>query len=125
MASNSLIRVAVGRARPDAGLGHASFSGFQGAALKSGFPSNHVAASFALVTPFAQQYGMPWLYGVAAASAFGRTQTRQHWLSDTAGGAVIGYAMGSLLLDQQRASQTSYIPRLMVGRSKVSAEWDF
>ena len=125
LAGNALVRATVGRARPDSGLGNTSFSGFQSAALKSGFPSNHVAASFALVTPFAQQYSMPWLYGVAAASAFGRVQGRQHWLTDTVAGGVMGYAMGSLLLDQQRASRPSKVPRFLIGRSSIGAEWDF
>ena len=87
-------RYVMGRSRPTDGLGNTHFGGFRSGAWQSGFPSNHVAVAFALATPFAQQHDMPWLYGVAAATAFGRVQKRQHWVSDTVAGAAMGYAIG-------------------------------
>jgi membrane-associated phospholipid phosphatase len=125
LAGNTALRYAVGRARPDQNLGSSSFSGFNSGALQSGFASNHVGVAFALVTPFAQQYSMPWLYGLASLTALGRVQQRQHWVSDTVAGGVLGYAMGSLLLDQQRAMPARGQPRIALGLQSVSATWDF
>jgi len=115
-------RYVIGRARPTDGQGNTHFSGFNGSAWQSGFPSNHVAVAFALVTPFAQQHDMPWLYGLAAATAFGRVQKRQHWVSDTVAGAAMGYAIGSLLTEQERGDKGM---RLSVTPQSVSANWTF
>ncbi len=118
---NFATRYAVGRARPTQGQGNASFDGFASGASQSGFASNHVALAFALATPFAQQHDMPWLYGLAAASTFGRVQKREHWVSDTVAGALLGYAIGSMLTDQQKPSGI----RLSVTPQSVVAHWAF
>ncbi len=118
---NFATRYAVGRARPTQGQGNASFDGFASGASQSGFASNHVATAFALVTPFAQQHDMPWLYGLAAASSFGRVQKREHWVSDTVAGAFLGYAIGSMLTDQHKQSGM----RLSVTPQSVEANWAF
>jgi membrane-associated phospholipid phosphatase len=115
-------RFATGRARPYQGLGNSNFDGPGSGSFKSGFPSAHTAVAFALATPFAQQYDMPWLYGVAAASAFGRVQKREHWLSDTVAGAFVGYAIGSMLSDQQMGRSGV---RLDVTPNSVVANWAF
>lgn len=118
------LRYAVGRARPTDSLGSASFSGFSRNALKSSSPPTHTALAFALVTPFAQQYNQPWLYGLAAASAFGRVQQREHWVSDTIGGALLGYGIGTLLGDQQDQAAKRRVA-LSVTPSSVAATWQF
>jgi PAP2 superfamily/Exopolysaccharide biosynthesis protein YbjH len=115
-------RYVMGRSRPTDGLGNTHFGGFKSSAWQSGLPSNHVAVAFALATPFAQQHDMPWLYGVAAATAFGRVQKRQHWVSDTVAGAAMGYAIGSLLTEQERGDKGM---RLSVTPQSVSASWAF
>lgn len=124
VAANLGLRYVVGRARPQDGLGHAQFDGFNRGALKSGFASNHTAMAFALVTPFAQQTNNPWLYGLAAAAGFGRVQKREHWVSDAVGGALLGYTIGSLL-SQQQLNPHSGGPRLGLGPRSVHAQWDF
>jgi len=118
---NLATRFAVGRARPTQGQGNATFDGFTSNASESGFASNHVATAFALVTPFAQQHDMPWLYGLAATTSFGRLQKREHWVSDTVAGAFLGYAIGSMLTDQHRQSGM----RLNVTTQSVEANWAF
>ena len=119
---NSATRYVVGRARPRQELGSSTFNGFTSSALQSGFASNHVSVAFALVTPFAQRHDMPWLYGVAAASAFGRVQKRDHWISDTVAGALLGYGIGSLVNDQN-PEKTGM--RLSVTPQSVMANWTF
>jgi membrane-associated phospholipid phosphatase len=120
--ANLLTRFAIGRSRPFEEKGSGSFNGFTSEAVQSGFASNHVAIAFALATPFAQRHDMPWLYGLAAATAFGRVQQREHWASDTAAGAMMGYAIGSLLTNQSTDSRRL---QLNVTPQSVAAKWTF
>ena len=123
LGTNALTKYVVGRARPLNDLGAGQFDGFQASAAQSSFASNHVAIAFALATPFAQAYDQPWLYGLAATTAVGRLQSREHWLSDTVVGGLMGYAIGTLSYEQQKAS--SKVPRLSVSDRAVTAHWSF
>jgi membrane-associated phospholipid phosphatase len=120
---NLLTKYAVGRARPSDELGNSSFNGFTSSAAQSSFASNHVALAFALATPFAQQYDNPWLYALAATSALGRVQSREHWFSDTLAGGLMGYAIGSITFESQHGSKRSL--RLSATTQSVSANWSF
>jgi membrane-associated phospholipid phosphatase len=103
----------VGRARPDENRGSWTRVGDGESRANSAFPSGHSAVAFAAVTPFAQEYDAPWLYGVAAVSSMGRVAGRKHWVSDTVAGGIIGYATGTLLWKGQRdntKSQFSVLP---------------
>ena len=117
-----LTRYAVGRARPYQELGNAQFDGFQSGSFQSGFTSNHVSLAFALATPFAQKHDMPWLYGVAGLTALGRIQTRDHWLSDTVGSAIMGYAIGTLV---GRQSDNKDGANVELTPNSVKATWSF
>ncbi len=121
LGSNMLLRGVVGRSRPLDGQGQTDFNGLSSKASQSGFASNHTALAFALATPFAQQYDMPWLYGLAGATALGRVQKREHWLSDTVGGALLGYGMGTLLNQQEQAGGA----QLQWQGNRISANWKF
>jgi membrane-associated phospholipid phosphatase len=114
--ANVVLKYAVGRARPLDGQGAGAFNGGGSGAPQSSFASNHVATAFALMTPFAQQYDMPSLYLVAASTAFGRVQQREHWLSDTVAGGLLGYAVGSLMSSQQMRREKSWQLDLAPGR---------
>jgi membrane-associated phospholipid phosphatase len=120
---NLLTKYAVGRARPADELGNGHFDGLSSTAAQSSFASNHVALAFALVTPFAQQSDNPWLYGLAASTALGRIQSREHWLSDTVAGGLMGYAIGSLTYEQQRGGKRTV--RLSATPQSVNASWSF
>ncbi len=123
LAANYGVRYLVGRQRPLAGEGNASFNGLRNSAFQSGFASNHTAIAFALATPFAQQFDSPWLYGLAAATAFGRIQKRDHWLSDTVGGAALGYGIGSLLTQQQNKNGKGV--SISVAPNAIVAHWQY
>jgi len=86
------------------------------------FPSNHAAVAFAAVTPFAQEYDAPWLYGLTAVGAMGRVADRQHWVSDVVAGGVVGYAIGSWLWQAQRDDSKSQFA-VMPGSKSVSVSW--
>lgn len=103
-------KYAVNRARPEENMGTWAKGSSRG---DSSFPSGHSAVAFAAVTPFAQEYDAPWLYGVAAMSAAGRVANRKHFVSDTVAGGLIGYTVGTLLWKGQRdmtSSQLSVVP---------------
>lgn len=117
------VRALAGRSRPLQGQGSGHFSGPGPGSIRSAFPSNHSALAFALATPFARQHQMPWLYGVAAATALGRVQQREHWLSDTVAGALLGFGIGSLLSMQHEAGGGG--PHIRFTGQSIQADWRF
>ena len=123
LSTNLLTKFAFGRSRPMDERGPTQFDGFQPSAAQSSFSSNHVAMAFALATPLAQAYDQPWLYGLAASSAVGRLQTREHWLSDTVAGGLLGYGIGSMVYEHQRGKSRS--PTVTLTDRAVTANWSF
>lgn len=114
-------KYAIGRARPGEELG--PWSRVQsGKRSDSSFPSGHTAVAFAAVTPFAQEYDAPWLYGVAAMTAAGRVADRKHFVSDTMAGGVVGYVIGNWLWRAQRDNQGSFLS-INPGPKEVSVSW--
>lgn len=109
----------VGRARPDEERGTFSRSGKRSDAS---FPSNHAAVAFAAVTPFAQEYDAPWLYGLAAIGSMGRVADRKHWVSDVVAGGVLGYAIGSWLWQAQRDDSKSSFA-IAPGPKQIALTW--
>lgn len=115
----------VGRARPEEGRGPWAQVGDGYRRSDAAFPSGHSATAFAAVTPFAQEYDAPWLYGVAAVSSMGRVAGRKHWVSDTVAGGIIGYTVGTLLWKGQRdlrgekGSSVTVVP----GQRALSVAW--
>jgi membrane-associated phospholipid phosphatase len=109
----------IGRARPVDGQGPWARTTDKS---NASFPSNHSTVAFAAVTPFAQEYDAPWLYGVAAAASLGRVANRQHWVSDVVGGGVLGYAMGSWLWQAQRNNARSQFA-INPGPKEISVAW--
>ncbi len=124
VSAETLGKVASNRARPEAGLGAAHFDPFGKGSANSSFPSIHMGAAFALVTPFAQDYDAPWLYAIAGATAFGRIQQRQHFASDVVAGSLIGYATGTLFLNQQHKNQRG--PKIEIDSNRrIKSTWSF
>ena len=109
----------VNRARPRDEVGQWSRSPNRSDAS---FPSNHATVAFAAVTPFAQEYDAPWLYGLAAAGSLGRTAGRQHWVSDVVAGGALGYVVGSWLWHTQRDNSRSGFA-VAPGPKSVSMSW--
>lgn len=125
--ANTMLRAGIGRGRPIDGQGTQSFSPFGANSLKSGFPSNHTTAAFALAAPLAQHYDAPWLYGLATVTAIGRVQSRQHWLSDTVAGGVLGYAIGSVLTDEYKERNYSGKAKreFLASPNSVAVRWNW
>ena len=87
-----VIKIGVDRSRPLQGRGGADFGHEKRS--DSSFPSAHTTLAWSVITPIAQHYDAPWLYGVAALTNFARVTGRHHWLSDTVAGSVLGYVVG-------------------------------
>jgi hypothetical protein len=94
-ASSKLLKAAVARDRPAAGLGASSFGQSTAPRSDSSMPSNHAAIAWAVVTPYAQTYDLPGLYALAGLTSFGRVMGREHWASDAVAGSLIGYHLGN------------------------------
>lgn len=117
------MKYAVGRSRPTVGQGPGDFHPFSSGIKDKSFPSERTALMWGLVTPYAKEYEMPQLYVLAALTNFGRVADRRHWLSDTVGGALLGYATGSLLWHSHRKPERGG-PRVGFTGNGVVLAWD-
>jgi membrane-associated phospholipid phosphatase len=90
---------------------------------RDSFPSQRTSVMWAAVTPYARGFDMPWLYGVAALTNAASVGSRDHWLSDTVAGSVLGYALGQLAWQARREARRN-APKLAVGLQSVALEWE-
>ena len=116
------LKYVFGRARPESGLGPKEFKPFSSTAGFDSFPSGHTIISWAVITPFAEEYNAPWLYGVAAVTNLARVGSRQHWLSDTVAGSALGYGIGKVFWEAGRDASRKG-PRVVVGPRSLSLSW--
>ena len=117
------LKYVFGRARPDSGLAKNDFDVFSGDSTRGSMPSRHTAVAWAVVTPFAEEYKAPWLYGVAAVTNLARIGKQEHWVSDTVAGSLLGYGIGRLFWESGRANST--LPQVMVDPSGVTMSWTY
>ena len=109
-----MLKVVVGRSRPNADKGSGDFHPFSSGAS---FPSGHTTQAFAVASVIAAHYDEPWVkvsaYGVASLVGFARMYHGQHFLSDVLGGAVIGTVVGHSVVrfnNGKRARRLSMAP---------------
>ena len=121
-AAVTALKYVVGRARPANGLGSNSFKPFSSTGGFDSFPSGHTIISWAVLTPFAEEYDAPWLYGVAAITNLARVGSRQHWFSDTVAGSALGYGIGRIFWETGR-STSKRGPRVVAGPRSLGLSW--
>lgn len=124
-ASGLGLKYAFARARPELNQGP---SQFHAAGTKSGdssMPSIHSAMAWGVITPFAKEYDMPWLYGVAAMTNLARVTDRKHWVSDTVAGGLLGYWMGDIAWHYNRQDDRSNGPQVSMGSRNLALGWKF
>jgi hypothetical protein len=115
---------AVGRLRPGVGQNNHDFDPFSGSLSDKSFPSDRTTLMWATVTPFAKEYEMPWLYGLAAFTNFGRIADRKHWFSDTVAGSLLGYGIGTLLWESHRRPERQSAEVILTGNGvAVRSRW--
>ncbi len=124
------LKYAVGRARPEQNTGSRDFKPFSSAlnplsksTSYDSFPSGHTIVAWAVATPFALEYNAPWLYGVAGLTNLARAGGRQHWVSDTVAGSLLGYGIGRIFWESSRAPGKNR-PNVMVSPSGIKLSWD-
>ena len=117
------LKYIVGRARPEAEQGNRSFEHFSSAKRFDAFPSRHTAVAWAVATPFALEYDAPWLYGLAAATNLARIGSRDHWVSDTVAGSLLGYGLGRIFWESSR-SRGKYAPRVLLTPDGINLAWE-
>ena len=91
------VKLAVGRARPDAAPGDPDeFRPFS--RLDASFPSGHTTVAFAAASAIdaeSRARWVPWVaYPAAAAVGWARVSENHHWLSDVTAGAALGFWAG-------------------------------
>jgi len=90
------MQLIAGRERPDQGAGHGRF--FQDHSTNTSFPSGHSMFTWTMAAVIAHEYPRTWVkvlaYTTAAAVSVTRYTGREHFVSDTAVGAFIGYFIG-------------------------------
>ena len=118
------LKYVFGRARPENELGNHAFKPFSTASGHDSLPSGHTIITWAVATPFAEEYDAPWLYGVAAITNLARAGSRQHWLSDTVAGSVLGYAIGKVFWESSSAPRKG-APRVLIHPAGVNVAWAF
>ena len=124
--ASTALKYAINRARPADGLGNAHFSGQDRA--NSSMPSRHAAVVFGVLTPFAQHFDAPWLYGLGALTASARVAGQQHWASDVAAGGLIGFGLGSYFYGQRQAQpneKASTQPTLIISPQLIGMQMAF
>ena len=93
VAAVSLVKIAVGRARPYQSPGDQDvirpFSG------NSSFPSGHTTLAFGIAAAIDQETGARWIpyvvYPLAGLVGWSRLRDGEHWSSDVVAGAALGY----------------------------------
>jgi membrane-associated phospholipid phosphatase len=92
-------KLAVGRARPNAGEGPDSFAPFSS---NASFPSGHTTQAFAVASVIAAHDGRLWVsvvsYGLAGSVGFARVEQDAHWASDVLAGAILGTVVGNAVV---------------------------
>jgi membrane-associated phospholipid phosphatase len=119
--AGEVLKYPVGRARPNTGLGPDTFG--HDPRGDSSFPSVHTAVAWGVVTPFAQYYDAPWLYGAAALTNAARVYGREHWVSDTVAGALMGYWIGDAFYAHSDGGRRAGGPQVALLPHGVALSW--
>jgi len=113
--STEVLKFSLGRQRPNETTDPDGW--FDGG---DSFPSMHTSLAFAIGTVLAESGDdrHRWLrrilgYGVAGATAYARLDHNQHWASDVAAGAALGFATARFTLNRREGSaeRTSFTVR--------------
>lgn len=122
--SSFALKYITARARPEENLGHTSFHAPSTQKGDSSFPSIHTATLWGIVTPFAKEYDMPWLYGAALLTNFSRVAGRKHWVSDTVAGSLIGYWAGDIAWNHNKPKSENSA-QIYLGERSINVVWPF
>jgi len=107
---SGLFKFAFGRRRPYAGESHTFFKPLRVMEDRyQSMPSSHSSTSFAVLTVLAKSTENVWwkslYYGTAGLISTARIYHNRHWLSDVFAGSVLGYAIGSFIVNSDKKDE--------------------
>jgi membrane-associated phospholipid phosphatase len=103
---NYLLKVAVGRARPNLNLGAGTYRPFSSLFVENfhSMPGGHTTAAFTISTVLSRNVKPVWLkvlfYVPAALTFVSRVYQDKHWTSDDFMGAAFGYYIATWVVDK-------------------------
>lgn len=114
-AATQSLKMATGRARPNAGLGNEFWQDDDLYDELDSFPSGHTTVLWSIAPIVASQYrNIPWMpscaYLMAILGSLSRIYTDAHWASDVLVGAVIGYTSACLVQSSTPRVQITPMP---------------
>ena len=122
-AASTVAKWTLGRPRPSESFVADRYVPFSGG---DAMPSGHTAMAFALATSLADDINQTWaslvLYTFATGVAWSRMNDNRHWLSDVAGGAVLGVTSARVVNGRWRIFNLRP-PRLLLGPEQAQVAW--
>ncbi|MBN1940382.1 MAG: phosphatase PAP2 family protein [Candidatus Aminicenantes bacterium] len=122
------IKIVVGRARPYAGEGPASYHPFSFKGRYASFVSGDAAGAFAVAATIAANSESFWIdalaYTAAGLAAVYRVHDRKHWPSDAVAGSLVGYFTARALNALNRGGNSLRVS-LDAGRDRRSVTLSF
>lgn len=119
------LKSVVGRPRPNESSDVDGFVPFSG---QDAMPSGHTTIAFAVATALADDIHRTWasagLYAVATGVGWSRMNDNKHWLSDVAGGAVLGIASAKVMNGRWRIFNL-HPPKVLLGPQSAGIAWQF
>lgn len=126
-----LAKRSFGRSRPYTGKGPTEFEPFKFDVNreKQSFPSGHATNAFSIMTVLAKQYDSWWIkvpaYTAAISVAVQRIDSHNHWGADVIVGAVIGYSVGSALVNRYKQQSNSLTINPYIFGNRVGIMFSF
>jgi|SRR5690606_15442797 len=121
-AVQTLMKTAIGRARPATNEGPWAFDPMSPEAAYHSFPSGHIQIAMVSALVLASRTNNPWLksalYATGGLTLFSRMYSDSHWLSDMAFGAAISWFCTQAIL--KRMDDTHYRNPF---NKKASVQW--
>jgi membrane-associated phospholipid phosphatase len=112
-----------GRPRP---LETTDADGFDPFSGNDAFPSGHTTVAFALATALSDDIHRTWasigLYSLATGVGWSRMNDNKHWLSDVAGGALVGITSAKLVNGHWRIFNL-HPPQILIGPRHAGIAW--
>lgn len=109
-AVQSLMKTAIGRARPDMEHGNMSFKPMSKLPGYHSFPSGHIQMAMVSAMVLAERVKNPWLkgafYTTAGITFFSRLYVDAHWTSDLVFGTAISYFCTKAIIKRMEQNKT-------------------
>ncbi len=119
----TVAKYVLGRPRPLETTDADRFSPFSG---NDAFPSGHTTVAFALATALSDDIHRTWasigLYSLATGVGWSRMNDNKHWLSDVAGGALVGITSAKLVNGHWRIFNL-HPPQILIGPRHAGIAW--